>query len=104
MNDENLKPFKKGYDPRRNVKGVPKDVLELRRLAKQVLAEQLEMPDKKKVRRLVAMLRRMTSANNPKAWEDVIKLAYPGALVDNVDLTSGGEKIIVKVGIDPDKV
>ena len=96
---ENLQPFQKGVpDPRRNVRGAPKDILELRRLAKKVLAEQLEMPSKpgekaEKVRRLVAMLRRMTSTNNPAAWRDVIKLAYPGAITDQVDVTSLGEKI-----------
>jgi hypothetical protein len=96
---ENLIPFEKGKpDPRRNVKGVPKDIIELRHLAKNVLAEQLEMPatagrKAQRVRRLVAMLRRMTSTNNPAAWRDVIKLAYPGALVDEVDVKSDGKAL-----------
>jgi hypothetical protein len=45
-NNENLKPFKKGYDPRRNLKGVPRDAVEMRKAIRKVAAELLTVKER----------------------------------------------------------
>ena len=84
----------------RNDKGISEEALWLRHEAQKILHELLDMPattgkKAKKVRRLVALLRRMSSTNQPAAWVALLKIAYPGAFVEKMDLTSDGEPIQV---------
>lgn len=94
MNDQNLKPFVKGYDPRRNLKGVPRDALAMRKMLRKIGAELVKIKDEggndAEVTRLYARARLAFSSRNYKEFEMLLKALYPGLLKDEVDLTSGG--------------
>ena len=102
-----LKPFVKGYDPRRNLSGVPKETIAARKHFRKIMAELLDMPDGQGViTRLDGMLRLMAGTRStPKDRETILKALYPGLLKDELDVTSGGEKIelIVKYEKSDDK-
>ena len=101
MNPENLKPFVKGYDPRRNLKGVPKDAIAARKFWRKIAAEIIKMKDEGgnefEVTRYYARARLAFSRSNYKEFEMVNKIMYPGLLKDEVDLTTGGEKVTINV-------
>jgi len=108
-NNENLKPFKKGYDPRRNLRGVPKDAIEARKMIRKIGAELLTIKEKGEngevieyeLTRYEAMVRLMYSSRNPAEKIALLKALSPGLLKDEIDLTSGGEKIVISVkGLD----
>ena len=87
-----------------NKKGVPKDAIALRKLVKKMGGEIVPGSD---LSRLELLLRGMYASKAPADKQSLIKIGWPGALVDNVDLTSDGKAIqplIVKVGVDPDKL
>jgi len=100
-NEQNLKPFKKGYDPRRNLKGVPKDAIAARKLFRKVGAELLRIQEKQAngenveydITRMEAMIRLKFSSRAPADFQTILKAMYPGLLRDEVDVTSKGEKI-----------
>lgn len=48
-NDQNLKPFVKGYDPRRNLKGRPVDTFSIKTIVKEILESYEEEIGSKKV-------------------------------------------------------
>lgn len=104
-----LIPFKKGYDPRRNLKGVPKDAIEARKMIRKIGAELLTIKEKNdagevieyELTRYQAMVRLMYSSRNPAEKIALLKALSPGLLKDEVDVTSGGDKITVTIkGID----
>lgn len=84
---ENLKPFKKGFDVRRNLKGIPKSAVEARKHLFKIAAEILES-DKGDMTRFDAMLRLKFGSRAPKDFETILKGMYPGLLTDNIDLTN----------------
>lgn len=100
-NEKNLQPFKKGYDPRRNVRGVPKDAIEARKLIRKVAAELLTIREKQEdgtvveydITRLEAMIRLKFSSRAPADFVTILKALAPGLLKDELDLTSGGEQL-----------
>ena len=104
-NDENLKPFKKGYDPRRNLKGVPKDYIEARKFVRKIGAELLTIKERQssgtideyEVTRIEKMVREKFSSLLPKDFEMLMKILYPELLRDNVDVTSGGNALTIKI-------
>ena len=96
---DNLIPFVKG-DKRINRKGRPKTFDKLRALAVEIAGEQA---GETKLTRVQLMLKAMASSKNPRDREIFLAYAY-GKPKDSLDITSGGEKLIVKVGIDPDNV
>lgn len=99
------KQFGKPNGNPRNIRGVPKDALELRRLIKKIGAEKLKSPDGSiEMRRLEALIKAMYSSRAPADRAAILKAGWPGILRDELDITSGNEKIIVRVGIDPDKI
>jgi hypothetical protein len=97
------KQFKKGYDSRRNISGVPSTAIEVRRLIQAIGAQKLPLPQsekdkaarkrKKYITRLEALLTAMFSSRAPADKQTILKGGYPGLLKDEVDVTSGGEKI-----------
>lgn len=109
-NNQNLKPFKKGYDPRRNLRGTPKDAITARKLFRKIAAELLTIHEKNEsgeavdyeLTRLEAMIRLMLSSKAPKDRETVLKAMFPGLLKDEVDVTSGGQTIKGYTLVSPD--
>ena len=94
---DNLIPFVKG-DKRINRKGRPRSFDALRKLAVKIAGEQA---DKEEVTRVEKMLLDMSNSKNPA--DRALFLAYAfGKPKDEVDITSGGEKIVVKLVKDAD--
>ena len=102
MNNENLKPFTKG-DKRINRNGRPKSFDQLRKLAQRIAAEDISPADAAEaITRIEAMLKTMSSSRNPA--DKALFLAYAfGKPRDEVDVTSGGEKIELVVIYDKPK-
>ena len=111
---DNLIPFKKGvYSPRRNLRGVPKDAIEARKFFRRIGAELLRIKEKQEngedieyeITRLEAAVRLKFSSRAPKDFETILKALYPGLLKDEIDLTSGGEKLngVIRVVVHDDK-
>lgn len=97
-------PFKKGYDPRRNLKGVPAEAIKARHMLRKIAAELIKLPNSdQEMTRISAMLRVMFSSKAPADRQNLLKALWPGLLKDEVDLTSGGEKIIVRLVKDEDE-
>src|SRR3989304_434318 len=95
----NGKPFVKGFDPRRNLAGVPKETIAMRKHLRKIMAELLDMPDGSGViTRLDGMLRLMAGVRStPKDREVILKAMFPGLLKDELDVTSGGEALTIKI-------
>lgn len=91
-NNENLKPFQKGPDPRRNKLGRPKSFDALRKLAQKIAAEELQSTDGDVITRIEALLRVMSTSRNPADRKTFLEYAF-GKPKDEVDLTSGGKAI-----------
>jgi hypothetical protein len=100
-NEQNLVPMKKGYDPRRNLRGVPKDAIEARKFFRKIGAELLAIKEKGEtgesveyeITRLEAAVRLKFSSRAPKDFETILKAMFPGLLKDEVDVTSGGKPL-----------
>jgi hypothetical protein len=96
---KNLRPFKKGDDPRRNLKGVPADAIAARKLFREIGAELLKLEERKKngevviteISRLEAKIQLMFSSRNPRDSELILKAMYPGLLKDEVDVKGTGK-------------
>src|SRR5690606_8112393 len=91
--------FKKGYDPRRNLKGVPKDAIEARKIIRKIGAELLTIKEKGasgevieyEITRYEAMVRLMFSSRNSAEKIALLKALSPGLLKDEVKVISDGE-------------
>ena len=89
---------------KRNMRGVPPDAIRARHLIRRIAAELLKMPNSpEEITRIEAMLRVMFSSKAPADRQNILKALWPGLLKDEVDLTSGGEKITLNV-VYQDKV
>ncbi len=103
-------PFKKGYDPRRNLRGVPKDTIKGRHLIRKIGAELIHIKERQDngenveydITRVEAMIRLMFSSRAPADKQTLLKALWPGLVKDEVDVTSGGEKIVVQLVKDED--
>jgi|GEM_PF-2530418 len=92
-NPESLKPFTKGYDPRRNRKGRPKSFDALRALAQQIAREEVQMTDGTYMSRAELILRAWTVDKNPLYQKAFLEIAY-GKVPDKIDL--GGNVAVPK--------
>lgn len=93
-----LQPLKKGPDPRRNLRGVPKDAIAARKLIRQIGAELVALPkdadgNVRELTRFELMIRAMFGSKAPADRAALLKALAPGLLKDELDVTSGGEKI-----------
>lgn len=82
----------------RNVRGVPKDAIELRRLIRKIGAEKLRLPARdgetaQEIRRLEALVKAMYSSRAPADRAAILKAGWPGVLKDEIDLTSGNKPL-----------
>ena len=84
-NPESLKPFTKGYDPRRNRKGRPKSFDALRALAQQIAREEVQMTDGTYMSLAELILRGWTVDKNPLYQKAFLEIAY-GKVPDKIDL------------------
>jgi hypothetical protein len=95
-------PFKKGYDPRRWLKGRPKKPSTqkaaeelIQHVIWDVLSEEITNPaTNEKVDRLRAMIRSMTTN---KQMQDKILDRILGKVVTPVDVTSNGESLVINI-------
>ena len=104
--EESSKPgtFKKGYDPRRWLKGQPKKPKDkkkaeelLEHIIWDVLGEEIRNPSNgESIDRLRAMIRSMTTSRQ-SADKQAILDRIAGKVAQNVDVTSNGETI--QIGI-----
>ncbi len=92
--------FKKGYDPRRWMHGAPKKPKDKKKAEElllhviwDVLSEEIKNPTNgESIDRLRAMIRSMTTSRQ-SADKQAILDRIAGKVMQNVDVTSGGEKI-----------
>jgi len=86
------KAFAKGFDPRRNIKGVPKDTLLMRKHMRLIAAE-LIGKDETEMTRLDAMLRQLWTSRNPSHNKLALQVLDPKLLTEHADITSNGKAI-----------
>ena len=95
-NEQNLKPFKKGHDPRRNRKGRPKDLPGLREMLLSILHE--TATDKNGNTLVIeghaatvaeAMARQMIHSRNPKMLQIIWEYTF-GKVPNPVELSGKG--------------
>ena len=82
--------FKKGFDPRRNIKGVPKDALLMRKHMRQIAAE-LIGKDETEMTRLDALLRQLWTSRNPAHNKLALQVLDPKILTEQVDINHNGD-------------
>ena len=95
--------MKKGYDPRRNLRGVPKDAIEARKFFRKIGAELLTIQERQAngetveydITRLEAAVRLKFSSKAPKDFETILKAMFPGLLKEEVDAKHEGKIEIV---------
>lgn len=81
-------------------KGKPKTFTALRKLAQQIAAEELQSTNGDVITRIEALLRVMSTSRNPADRKTFLEYAF-GKPKEEVDVTSGGEKIVVTIkGVD----
>ena len=90
-------PFKKG-DKRINRKGRPKSFDKLRKLAIKIAAEEAANTGMSRVQ---LMLMAMASSKNPADRKLFLEYAY-GKVKDEVDITSAGDKLTIRLVQDED--
>ena len=98
------KPLAKGYDPRRWMKGAPKKPKDKKRAEEllehiiwDVLSEEIRNPSNgESIDRLRAMIRSMTTSRQ-SADKQAILERIAGKVVQDIDLTSGGEALNVLI-------
>ena len=79
--------FKKGFDPKRNVRGVPKDAVAMRKRMRQIAAELIGAGDTE-MTRLDAMLRQLWTSRNPAHSKLALQVLDPKILIEQVELTA----------------
>lgn len=94
--------FKKGFDPKRNLAGVPRDAVVMRKHMRKIAAE-LIGKDETEMTRLDALLRQLFTSRNPAHNKLALQVLDPKILQEHVDVTSGGEtkvELIIKYATD----
>jgi hypothetical protein len=97
---DQLTPFVKG-DKRINRKGRPRTFDALRKLAIKIAGETIPNPQGEDYTRIEAMLRVLTSSKAPADRALFLAYAY-GKPRDELDITTGGDKIVVQLVKDKD--
>ncbi len=86
------KQFTKGFDPRRNIKGVPKDAVLMRKHMRKIAAE-LIGKDETEMTRLDALLRQLFTSRNPAHNKLALQVLDPKILTEHQDITSDGKAL-----------
>lgn len=90
---ENLKPFKKGDDERRNLEGRPKKLPELEKMLRDILGA--EEDENSEAYQVLKSLVKEAKNGNTRAAEILLDRAY-GKVKQTADVTSNGETIGAK--------
>lgn len=75
-----LVPFKKGHDPRRNTRGMPKDAIRVRKMIRKLAEELVITKDggkNREVTRLEKLVLGMLSSDSPVDRVNILKALYP---------------------------
>ena len=104
-NNQNLKPLKKGYDPRRNLRGVPADAIAARKLIRKIGAELVHIAEKDEngqkveydLTRYEIMIRLMFGSKAPADRQALLKALSPGLLKDEVDINLESKVIQIRL-------
>ena len=104
--------FKKGYDPRRNLRGVPAEAIKARHMLRRIAAELIHVKEKTDageiveydITRAYAMLRTMFASKAPADRQNLLKALWPGLLKDEVDVTTDGEKTAILPSLPADVI
>ena len=91
-NLEKRKPLVKGFDPRRNLKGVPRDTIEMRKHMREIAAEIIG-GDETAMTRLDALLRQLFTSRNPAHNKLALQVLDPKILIESTDITSNGQAL-----------
>jgi len=84
--------MQRGFDPRRNIKGVPRDTILMRKHMRQIAAELIGSGETE-MTRLDAMLRQLWISRNPAHNKLALQVLDPKILTEQVDVTSGGNPL-----------
>jgi len=93
--------FKKGFDPRRRLAGVPKDAIAMRKHMRMIAAELIGSGDTE-MTRLDAALRQLWTSRNPAHNKLALQVLDPKILTEQVDITSDNKAINPVVIYIPD--
>jgi hypothetical protein len=88
--------LKKGFDPRRNLKGVPRDAIAMRKHMRLIAAEIIGGDDSA-MTRLDACLRQLWTSRNPAHNKLALQVLDPKILTEQVDVTSGGDALTIRI-------
>ena len=99
-NPQNLVPFQKGEDSRRNLKGAPKKLPNLETLLADVLGE--EKDGKTAAEAILMALRAKATKGDIRAAEVLLERGY-GKTKQQMDITSDGKRINLPSWINEDK-
>jgi hypothetical protein len=86
------KPFVKGFDPRRNLKGVPRDAILMRRHMRKIAAELIGSGDTE-MTRLDALLRQLFTSRNPAHSKLALQVLDPKILTEHYDVSAKVDRI-----------
>jgi hypothetical protein len=81
--------FVKGFDPRRNIRGVPKDTLLMRQHMRKIAAE-LIGANETEMTRLDAMLRQLWTSRNPAHNKLALQVLDPKILTEVQEINNSG--------------
>lgn len=93
---DNLKPFKKGFDERRNTKGVPRGIPEIKQLLDEVLNDEHPTNGKTALELIFIALRQKALKGDMRAIQEILDRTY-GKAKQNVDITTNGSEINLPV-------
>ena len=88
QNKSRGKPMVNGFDPRRNLKGVPRDAILMRQHMRTIAAE-LIGKDETEMTRLDALLRQLFTSRNPAHNKMALQVLDPKILAEHVQLSGG---------------
>lgn len=95
----NLKPFKTGYDPRRNYHGRPHDIDQLRELVRDIGANEVELKDGQKVSRLYLKVLEMFDSRDPRDSALILTYGF-GKVPDEIKVGKLSDDELVKRAAD----
>jgi hypothetical protein len=85
--------FKKGYDPRRNMKGMPKDAIAVRKMIRKLASELITTKEggkSREVTRLQKLVLGMLGSDSPVDRVNILKALYPELFEEKLNIKNSG--------------